>query len=63
MEEGWGHISVTVFQDCILDCVKTETHPDFPQCKAFDLVRSGAPVYRRHETLPDALDELVLGKW
>ena len=63
MVKGWGHISIIVFQGGVLDWIKTETHPDFPQCKAFDLVRSGTPVYRRHETLPDALDELVLRKW
>lgn len=37
-------------------------HRHFAQGEAFNLVRPSAPVNRRHETLPDALDDFGLGK-
>jgi hypothetical protein len=33
------------------------TYPDFTKSQTFDLVGSGAPVNRGHETLPEALNE------
>lgn len=41
---------------------KKVTYGDFTQREALNLVRAGAPIDCRHEALPNALNELVLGE-